>query len=175
MFTQKVWHRHPVVVSETMWFHEVEDLSNFDWVLSPTLGWLRLIGVDLNSHGSLPMQRRIYQIFLFACHVCLHLSFFFYLSRSKDKESVWITGEQQTITFLTTFFVYMTNMSLNAVVTHTLLLFHVAERWKHLRFTLGATKYNIDPDFTVKCRRISLIGVVYVIIVPVECILFPHI
>ena len=147
-----------------MWFDEVQDFRDFYWSFRPILGWLQMIGVDLDGAGSSSVRRKIYQLFLFTCHVCLNVTFFIHLGTSEEKESVWIKGRPNKITFSLIFIADMVNMSLNGVAIHFLLLFHVSKRWKYLKFTLEAMKTHFNPDMMIRLRRISLLGVAMVIL-----------
>ena len=157
-------NRHLVPAATTMLFHKAEDPKDFHWSFSPILRWLRLIGVDMNSNDLPSIRQRIYQYSLFACHVCIHVFFFIHLWNSEKRESVWIIGTQNTLTFSWTFTVHMINMSVNAVATHFLLLFHVTKKWNYLLHSFEALKNHVDPNLKVKLHRASATTVVYVIV-----------
>ena len=145
-----------------MWVTEVEDCKDFDWSLRPIMGWLRMIGIELNGDESTSIRRRVNQLFLFGCHLSLHATFFVYLLMNGEMESVWIKGSQDTITFYSTFVADLINMSVNAIATHFLLLFHISKKWNQLQLCLGSMKRHCDPDLMTKLRRMNVIAVIYI-------------
>ena len=155
---------HLASIAEAMWFQEPTEFKDLDWSFGPILRWLRLIGVDLNSYESPSIRQRVYQLSLFGCNVLLQVAFVFHLAADDKKESVWIIGKQKTLTFYWTFMTDMINVSLNAVVTHFLLLFYVGKRWKNLNASIKTVKEHFDADLKVKLRRMSVVAVVYVIV-----------
>ena len=97
-----------------MWFPQVDfnnvDCKDFIWSLRPIMGWLRMIGIELNGDETVSMGRQVYQLFLFGCHLSLHATFFVYLLMNGEMESVWIKGSQDTITFYSTFVADLINI-----------------------------------------------------------------
>ena len=138
---------HLASVAEAMWFQEPTKSKDLDWSFVPILRLLRLIGVDLNSYESPSIRQRVYQLSLFGCNVLLQVAFVFHLAADDKKESVWIVGKQKTLTFYWTFMADMINISLNAVVTHFLLLFYVGKRWKNLKDSIETVKEHVDAHF----------------------------
>ena len=153
---------HLTSVAEAMWFQEPTESKDFDWSFSPILRWLRLIGVDLNSYESHSICQRVYQLSLFGCNVFIQAVYF--LVAVDEKESVWIVGKKRTSTFYWTWLTGTINMTFNALVTHSLLLFYVGKRWKNLKASIKAVKGHFDADLKVKLRRNSVVAVIYVIV-----------
>ena len=145
---------------------EPQDVSrDFDHGFQPILSWLRIIGVD--SKGNQPNKCKhffsFYRVGCFLFSISTHLMLFFCLVDSTKEGFAWIENEKDSQTF--TFIIYLDRISdfVHPVGIQFLLLIQFRKGWKALWNSLDALHQLITPEFYKYLRKISTLGVVYII------------
>ena len=132
--------------------------------IAPILCWLSIIGVDLRKKCS---SRRkclvtLYQSVWFLSCIGPHLPFFFYLF-SNEEIILWISAEKQKRSMSTIFCLNKITDFIQAAGIFSILLFQ-SRKWDALWNSLEEMRASMDPESLKKLRKISTIGVLYIII-----------
>ena len=139
--------------------------EDFDFGFGPILRWLLIIGVDLktNQLQRCKIFRRICQFGWFLCATSVNFFTILYVAISDEGAVAWLkdTNYTRSLTVLN----HMTIIcnSLHCAGIHILLLRPFKANWNGIWNSLNAMRQLVAPDLNLKLRRISIIGLVYII------------
>ena len=139
--------------------------QDFRFGFSPILNWFRIIGLDLKKSRSKKCRIffKVYRFGWFLSCVSFNLILVIYLSNKTDETYDWMEEERTSQTFSTIYFLDSISDVIHPMGLHILLLFPFKRRWNDLWNSLDAMRQFVAADLNDKLRKISSIGVVYII------------
>lgn len=140
---------------------------NLSWSLRPLLVFIRCIGIHLQSNGENKCH-----LTLKAAHtwICLLLNcssqigtLYFILKRISLFE---VIGQEplDTVTSSINIIIDYSNYTLTPLVTHFILLTIVRPRWSSLINCLHSLECQLDQQFFIKLRRITIVAIGFIIL-----------
>ena len=145
---------------------EPQEVSrDFDHGFQPILSWLRIIGVDLKENQSNKCQHffSFYRVGCFLFSISTHLMLFFYLLNNTNEKSIWLSLELDSRTSIFVFYLDHISDFIHPVGIHFSLLLQYRKGWKALWNSLDAMYQCMAPNLNEKLRKISTIGIIYII------------
>ena len=141
-------------------------LKDFNFSFGPILNWLRVIGINLREDQSTKWRiwKKIYQSTWILINITVQIIHAIYICKSVELGSVWIKEQKPTLTYSTINYMDAMNISLHAIGNQIGLLFLTKVRWNDLWNALEEMKHLVAPTFHVQLRKISIVGVVYIIL-----------
>ena len=132
----------------------------------PILNWLRVIGIDLKEDQSTKWRiwKKIYQSTLLLINITVQVFYVIYVCRNKEAESAWIKEQNRTLSYSMLYYLDAINVTVQVLGIQIGLIFLTKVRWNDLWNTLEEMKHLVAPTFHVQLRKISIVGVIYIIL-----------
>ena len=141
-------------------------LKDFNFSFGPLLNWLRVIGIDLKEDQSTKWRiwKTIYQSTLLLSNITVQIIHVIYTCTSEGSNISWIKEQNQTFSYSTLYYLDSINVTAQILGIHIGLIFLTKVRWNDLWNTLEEMKHLVAPTFHVQLRKISIVGVIYIIL-----------
>ena len=141
-------------------------LKDFNFSFGPILNWLRAIGINLREDQSTKWRiwKKIYQSTWLLINITVQISHVIYVCEREEAGSAWIKEQKHTLTYSTIYYMDTINVTAQILGNQMGLLFLTKVRWNDLWNALEEMKHLVAPTFHVQLRKISIVGVIYIIL-----------